>query len=57
VIGFLRVLLRNISGKILIIWDSSQIHHNKDIEVFLRIGSGETTASGATAWLCSRFQS
>jgi transposase len=41
VIGFLRVLLRKISGKILIIWDGSPIHRNKEIKDFLKRGAAK----------------
>jgi transposase len=41
VIGFLRVLLRKIKGKILIIWDGSPIHRNKEIKAFLKAGAAK----------------
>src|SRR5256885_10088311 len=41
VIGFLRVLLRKIKGKILIIWDGSPIHRNKAIKAFLKAGAAK----------------
>jgi len=34
VIGFLKILLRKIKGKILIVWDGSPIHRNKEIQAF-----------------------
>jgi transposase len=36
VIGFLRVLLRKIPGKILLIWDGSPIHRSQDLKAFLK---------------------
>ncbi len=39
VIGFLRVLLRKISGPILLIWDGSPIHRAKEIKAFLKRGA------------------
>jgi transposase len=41
VIGFLRVLLRKINGKILIIWDGSPIHRNHKIKAFLTAGAAK----------------
>jgi len=35
VVGFLRVLLRKISGKLLIIWDGAPIHRGQPIKDFL----------------------
>ncbi len=37
VVGFLRVLLRKISGKILLIWDGSPIHRGHEIKDFLSL--------------------
>jgi hypothetical protein len=37
--GFLRVLLRTITGTIVIIWDGSPIHRTKDIKAFLKAGA------------------
>ena len=34
VVGFLRVLLRKISDKILLIWDGSPIHRGHEIKAF-----------------------
>ncbi len=39
VVGFLRVLLRKIRGKILLIWDGSPIHRGQPIKDFLRRGA------------------
>ena len=39
VLAFLRVLLRKISGKILIIWDGSPIHRAQPIKDFLKRGA------------------
>jgi len=41
VVGFLKVLLRKMSGKILIIWDGSPIHRNKEIKAFLKTKMGK----------------
>ena len=41
VVGFLRVLLRKIRGKILIIWDGSQIHKGRVIQDFLTHGAAK----------------
>ena len=39
VVGFLRVLLRKIRGKILLIWDGSPIHRGQPVKDFLRRGA------------------
>jgi transposase len=39
VVGFLRVLMRKIAGKILLIWDGSPIHHGQVVKDFLRAGA------------------
>ena len=36
VVGFLRVLLRKISGKIVLIWDGSPLHRGEVIKAFLK---------------------
>jgi transposase len=41
VIGFLRVLLRKIPGKVLLIWDGSPIHRSKEIKAFLKQGAAK----------------
>jgi transposase len=41
VIGFLRVLLRKIPGKLLVIWDGSPIHRNHKIKAFLKRGAAK----------------
>lgn len=41
VIGFLRVLLRKLSGKILLIWDGSPIHRHNKIKAFLKAGAAK----------------
>lgn len=41
VVGFLRVLLRKIRGKVLVIWDSSPIHKGKPIKTFLARGAAK----------------
>ena len=52
VVGFLRVLLRKISGKIVLIWDGSPIHRAHEIKDASLARGGQTFASGATARLC-----
>jgi transposase len=39
VVGFLRILLRKITGKLLVIWDGSPIHRNQAIKEFLSAGA------------------
>jgi transposase len=39
VVGFLRVLLRKLRGKILLIWDGSPIHRGQPVKAFLRRGA------------------
>jgi transposase len=39
VVGFLRVLLRKIPGKLLVIWDGSPIHKGQPIKDFLKRGA------------------
>jgi transposase len=41
VIGFLRVLLRQVPGKLLIIWDGSPIHRSREIKAFLKRGAAK----------------
>jgi transposase len=41
VVGFLRVLLRKISGKLVVIWDGSPIHRGHEIKDFLRRGAAK----------------
>jgi transposase len=41
VVGFLRVLLRKISGKVVVIWDSSPIHQGHEIKDFLARGAAK----------------
>jgi transposase len=41
VVGFLRVLLRKLRGKVLVIWDSSPIHKGKPIRDFLARGAAK----------------
>jgi DDE superfamily endonuclease len=41
VVSFLRVLLRKISGPILLIWDGSPIHRAKEIKAFLQRGAAK----------------
>jgi transposase len=39
VVAFLRQLLRQIRGKLLVVWDGASIHHNQDITAFLARGA------------------
>src|SRR5215472_8800554 len=41
VVGFLRVLLRKISGKIVVIWDGSPIHRGYEIKDLLKRGAAK----------------
>ena len=41
VVGFLRVLLRKIAGKLLLIWDGSPIHHGQAVKDFLSAGAAK----------------
>ncbi len=41
VVGFLRVLLRKIRGKVLVIWDGSPIHKGQPIKDFLTRGAAK----------------
>jgi putative transposase len=41
VVGFLRVLLRHIRGKLLIIWDGAPIHKGRAIQDFLTRGAAK----------------
>jgi transposase len=41
VVGFLRVLLRKIRGKLLLIWDGSPIHQGQPIKDFLKRGAAK----------------
>jgi transposase len=41
VVGFLRVLLRKASGKIVVIWDGSPIHRGNQIKAFLKRGAAK----------------
>jgi transposase len=41
VVAFLRVLLRKITGKLLVIWDGSPIHHGQAVKDFLREGAAK----------------
>ena len=42
VVGFLRVLLRKIAGKIVVIWDGSPIHRGYEIKALLKRGPRDT---------------
>jgi transposase len=41
VVGFLRVLLRKVSGKLLVIWDGAPIHRGLAVKDFLRRGAAK----------------
>ncbi len=41
VVRFLRLLLRKISGRVLVIWDGSPIHRAKEIKAFLKRGAAK----------------
>jgi transposase len=41
VVGFLRVLLRKIAGKIIVIWDGSPIHRGYEIKALLKRGAAK----------------
>jgi transposase len=41
VVGFLRVLLRKVPGKLLVIWDGSPIHKGQPIKDFLKRGAAK----------------
>ena len=41
VVGFLRVLLRKISGNLVVIWDGSPIHRGHEIKDFLKRGAAK----------------
>jgi hypothetical protein len=41
VVRFLHLLLRKISGKLLVIWDGSPIHRAKEIKAFLKRGAAK----------------
>src|SRR5215470_13895231 len=56
VVGFLRVLLRKVSGKILLIWDGSPIHRGHAIKAFLKRGAAKRLHLEQRAFLCSRSQ-
>jgi transposase len=41
VVGFLRVLLRKLPGKIIVIWDGAPIHRGHEIKEFLKRGAAK----------------
>lgn len=41
VVGFLRVLLRKLAGKIVVIWDGAPIHRGHEIKAFLKRGAAK----------------
>ena len=52
VVGFLRVLLRKITGQIVVIWDGSPIHRGQEIKDASVTRSIQTLTFGTTAELC-----
>jgi DDE superfamily endonuclease len=56
VVGFLGVLMRKISGQIVVIWDGAPIHRGQEIKDFRQQRSRQTSASGTTAGLCTGSQ-
>jgi hypothetical protein len=52
VVSFLRVLMRKISGKIVVIWDGSPIHRGHELKDASVARSHQTPASGTTSGLC-----
>ena len=56
VVGFLRVLLRKIAGKILVIWDGSPIHHGQAVKDFLSAGAAKRLQPGAPPRLRARSE-
>jgi hypothetical protein len=51
-----RVLLRKVSGKLLLIWDGSPIHRGQAVKDFRQQRSREALAPGTTAWLYPRLE-
>jgi len=41
VVGFLRVLLRKLAGKLVVIWDGSPIHRGQEVKDFLKRGAAK----------------
>ena len=41
VVGFLRVLMRKISGQLVVIWDGAPIHRGHEIKAFLKQGAAK----------------
>jgi transposase len=41
VVGFLRVLLRKIPGKVVVIWDGAPIHRGQEVKAFLKRGAAK----------------
>jgi len=41
IVGFLKHLLAQIPGKIILIWDGARIHHCKEVKAFLSAGAAE----------------
>jgi DDE superfamily endonuclease len=56
VVRFLRLLLRRISGNLLVIWDGAPIHRANVIKDFLRARGRQTAAFGTLAGLCAGTQ-
>ncbi len=53
VVRFLRVLLRKVSGKVIVIWDGSPIHRGHEIKDFLKRGAAKRLHLEQLAFLCS----
>ena len=41
IVGFLKHLLRQIAGKIVLIWDGARIHHCAEVKAFLKEGGAK----------------
>jgi hypothetical protein len=54
IVGLLRVLLRKISGKLVVVWDGSPIHRRHEIKDFRQQRGGQTFTSGTPAGLRTR---
>jgi hypothetical protein len=56
VVRFLRHLMRQVPGKLLIIWDGSPIHRGGAVKDHLASGTASRPKHVATARLCTRSQ-
>jgi len=41
IVGFLKHLMRQIEGQIILIWDGARIHHCKEVKAFLKAGAAK----------------